>query len=82
MMPHAGDPRFSDLCRGLPVETEEMDPMHATEADLLPAERAQVSNAVTKRVREFAAGRQCARKAMSRLGVSMGPLLNDLHCNS
>jgi len=56
--------------------------MHATEADLLPAERAQVSNAVTKRVREFAAGRQCARKAMSRLGVSMGPLLNDLHCNS
>lgn len=76
--PRPGDPRFSDLCRGLPVEIEEMDPEHATEADLLPAEQAQVSRAVTKRVREFAAGRLCARKAMSRLGVNAGPLLNDM----
>lgn len=38
-------------------------------APLLAPEQACVANAVEKRVREFTAGRACARKALARLGV-------------
>jgi 4'-phosphopantetheinyl transferase EntD len=43
--------------------------------DLFPAERELVARAVDKRVREFAAGRLCARAGMSALGLSAAPLL-------
>jgi 4'-phosphopantetheinyl transferase EntD len=36
---------------------------------LYPSEAAQVSRAVPKRVREFAAGRACARRALGELGI-------------
>jgi 4'-phosphopantetheinyl transferase EntD len=51
-------------------ETEE----EVEASDLLPAERAVVANAVPKRVKEFAAGRRCAREAIGRLGVSVTDL--------
>lgn len=37
---------------------------------LYPVERAAVANAVPKRVREFAAGRNCARRALASLGAA------------
>jgi 4'-phosphopantetheinyl transferase EntD len=37
---------------------------------LLPAEAASLGRAVPKRVREFAAGRACARRALSELGIA------------
>jgi len=42
---------------------------------LFPAERESVRRAVDKRVREFAAGRMCARHAMAQLGFPESPLL-------
>jgi phosphopantetheine--protein transferase-like protein len=45
------------------------------EYELYPEERVSIQNAVAKRQREFGAGRQCARKAMARLGIKDGPLL-------
>lgn len=47
----------------------------ASPADLLPSERECVAYAVEKRVREFAAGRLCARAALSALGHELVPLL-------
>jgi 4'-phosphopantetheinyl transferase EntD len=44
-------------------------------APLHPSEAACVERAVDKRVREFAAGRSCARRALSALGVSAFPLV-------
>ncbi len=43
-------------------------------ADLLPPEIHHVERAVPKRVREFAAGRVCARSALAELGVHDFPL--------
>ncbi|MGW9171353.1 4'-phosphopantetheinyl transferase family protein [Streptomyces decoyicus] len=44
-------------------------------AALLPEEEPLVSRAVDKRVREFAAGRWCARRAMAGLGAPPVPIL-------
>lgn len=44
------------------------------ETGLLPEEVPFVKGAVAKRVREFTAGRNCAREAMRRLGLSPGPI--------
>jgi 4'-phosphopantetheinyl transferase EntD len=49
----------------------------ATPEFLLPDERLQVANAVPKRVREFAAGRLCARAALAELGVFNHPLTSN-----
>lgn len=43
--------------------------------DLLPAEREYIAKAVPPRVREFAAGRRCARAALAALGFEPGPVL-------
>lgn len=43
---------------------------------LLPAERECVAHAVDKRVREFAAGRVCARAGFAALGFEPTPLLS------
>jgi 4'-phosphopantetheinyl transferase EntD len=42
---------------------------------LFPEEEAMMARAVDKRRREFATGRDCARRALGRLGVTAGPLL-------
>jgi 4'-phosphopantetheinyl transferase EntD len=42
---------------------------------LFPEELQQVRNAVPSRIAEFAAGRWCARQALSTLGVAPAPLL-------
>jgi 4'-phosphopantetheinyl transferase EntD len=42
---------------------------------LLPEERAGREHWIAKRQREFAAGRQCARQALQRLGAAHGPLV-------
>lgn len=39
------------------------------EGDLLPPELGAVARAVPKRVREFTAGRMCARRALAELGI-------------
>lgn len=44
-------------------------------APLLPAEEALVARAVEARRRELALGRQCARRALARLGATSGPIL-------
>jgi 4'-phosphopantetheinyl transferase EntD len=44
-------------------------------APLFPEEEALVSRAVDRRRQEFAAGRGCARSALSALGVPPGPIL-------
>lgn len=43
---------------------------------LFPEEAALVERAVEKRRREFAKGRECARRALERLGVSGFPILS------
>ncbi len=43
----------------------------APDVQLFPEEEASVQRAVEKRRREFIAGRACARRALSRLGVSV-----------
>lgn len=43
---------------------------------LYPREATAIAHATPKRRREFAAGRWCARRALARLGVAPGPLLN------
>ncbi len=45
-------------------------------ATLFAAELAQLHGSVTGRVREFATARSCARRALSRFGVPLAPLLN------
>jgi 4'-phosphopantetheinyl transferase EntD len=44
-------------------------------AELFPAEAALLARAVEKRRTEFTAGRVCARRALSRLGIAPTPLL-------
>jgi 4'-phosphopantetheinyl transferase EntD len=44
------------------------------EGPLHPEEETSIRNAVPKRRREFAAGRNCARRALARLGVEDRPL--------
>lgn len=46
---------------------------------LHPLERALVERAVSKRRHEFAAGRACAHRALTRLQVAPGPILSDRH---
>jgi 4'-phosphopantetheinyl transferase EntD len=66
---------FKQLFEG-DVIAEEVDPT-STLDELLPDEFALVERAVDKRVREFRAGRQCAHRALARLGQPLAPLLND-----
>ncbi|MFV8749366.1 4'-phosphopantetheinyl transferase family protein [Nannocystaceae bacterium ST9] len=66
---------FQELLEG-EVIAEEVDPAGPLD-ELLPDERAQVERAVDKRVRDFRAGRQCAHRALGRLGEPLVPLLND-----
>lgn len=49
------------------------------DAELFPEEAALIENAVETRQREFATGRHCARRALSRLGVPAVPLLSGPH---
>lgn len=44
------------------------------EPELFAAEREAVGRAVPKRRREFATGRECAHRALERLGLSAGPI--------
>lgn len=44
-------------------------------ADLLPGEAVYVAKAVPKRINEFAAGRDCARRALATFGISGAVLL-------
>ncbi|MDQ6742923.1 MAG: 4'-phosphopantetheinyl transferase superfamily protein [Candidatus Dormibacteraeota bacterium] len=46
------------------------------ESEPLPEEARQVARAVSRRQREYAAGRACARLALGRLGLPVGPLLS------
>jgi 4'-phosphopantetheinyl transferase EntD len=46
----------------------------AEESTLFPEERQIVAKAVEGRRREFATGRDCARRALERLGVPPGPI--------
>jgi 4'-phosphopantetheinyl transferase EntD len=65
---------FSDLLPADTVVVEATPPMW--ESGLLPEEAACVQRAVPRRVREFTAGRNCARQALERLGhVPASPLL-------
>lgn len=45
-------------------------------AQLFPIEREGKDRWAEKRIREFAAGRQCARDALQRLGIAPAPLLS------
>jgi 4'-phosphopantetheinyl transferase EntD len=56
------------------VVTEECDLQGPAEA-MYPEEAAHVERAVERRRREFAIGRQCARRALARLGITGLPLL-------
>ncbi|MCS0599903.1 4'-phosphopantetheinyl transferase superfamily protein [Streptomyces sp. LP11] len=56
------------------VEAHRDDPLWDT--PLYPAEEALVARAVTKRRREFAAVRGCARRAMEKLGVPAQAVLS------
>lgn len=72
-----GNPGCDNLLDGLfpeEVVTEAGNPGDM-EGDIYPEEQACVRNAVPKRKREFAAGRICARRALTRLGVAGSPLL-------
>lgn len=51
--------------------TEEM-----WDGDLYPEERDAIRSAIPKRRREYTAGRLCARRALSRLGIERFPLLS------
>jgi 4'-phosphopantetheinyl transferase EntD len=56
------------------VEAHSDDPLW--DAPLYPEEEALVQRAVTKRRREFAAVRGCARRAMEKLGVPAQPVVS------
>jgi len=56
------------------VITVEADPTLLRES-LYPEEEEYVKNAVPKRRREFAAGRFCARRALTKFGIKNFPLL-------
>jgi enterobactin synthetase component D / holo-[acyl-carrier protein] synthase len=66
-----------DLLFSSEVVTVSVDPQSENWDALFPEERAQVRRAVAKRQREFAAGRTCARQALSQLGIPARPLIND-----
>jgi len=51
----------------------------ATDDDLHPEERAAIAKAVDSRRAEFAAVRRCARTALTRIGVTPGPILPGGH---
>jgi 4'-phosphopantetheinyl transferase EntD len=55
------------------VEVATADPAEAVGA-LFPEEEAAVVRAIEKRKREFLAGRQCARKALTQLGADAGAI--------
>lgn len=59
------------------IEFESIDPSTVSLNDIDPRERALVANAVETRQREFAAGRVCARRALSRFDAPEAPLLAD-----
>ncbi len=63
---------FAELFSGGVVAAELRAPGDARL--LLPAEAQSVAHAVPKRVQEFAAGRQCARRAMAEFGLSLQPV--------
>jgi 4'-phosphopantetheinyl transferase EntD len=44
-------------------------------ANLFPEERATLTRAVPRRIREFATGRECARQAMAKLGYPPAPIV-------
>lgn len=63
---------------------EEILPSHVASATvfgdedtggLWPSEALLMSRAVDSRVREFANGRSCARRALSKIGIKAGPIL-------
>ncbi|WP_411851385.1 4'-phosphopantetheinyl transferase family protein [Stenotrophomonas sp. LGBM10] len=54
-----------------------MPPLLADPGRLLPLERAQVANAVDKRQREYAAGRQLFRQLLAGRAEAAAPLIND-----
>ena len=56
------------------VVTEEADLM-LIQGILYPEEEAYMTNAVSKRRREFTAGRLCARRALVRFGIKNFPIL-------
>jgi 4'-phosphopantetheinyl transferase EntD len=58
---------FDGLLPAAAVVVEATSPMW--EAGLWPEEQAHVARAVEKRVREFTAGRNCARQALESLGI-------------
>lgn len=58
------------------VVTEEIDP-HSVKGCLYPEEEIFVRNAVAKRRMEFRAGRVCARRALSRLGIRDFPIVTN-----
>lgn len=66
-------PALADLFPPGAVATVLLEPGDL--AALLPAEAACLKRAVTKRLREFAAGRQCAHRALEELGIRDFPLL-------
>ena len=61
------------------VVFEEANPANVSLADIDPAERTVVANAIEYRQRQFAAGRLCARRALARLGIAPEPLVPDQH---
>lgn len=68
-------PRYFDWldAEGLALyETELTDPL----SDLFPDERIGLERAVPKRVREFTAGRHCARLCLRELGFAPGAILS------
>ena len=57
------------------VAVVECDPRTVATSELLPAERRALGEAVEKRVREYAAGRACARSALAELGCNPVPAI-------
>ncbi|MFJ4682209.1 4'-phosphopantetheinyl transferase [Streptomyces sp. NPDC088789] len=66
---------IGDLLPGSVVSVETFGPDDDAEAALYPQEAALVARSVTKRRREFATVRVCARRAMDKLGVPPQPVL-------
>jgi 4'-phosphopantetheinyl transferase EntD len=64
---------IAEILPGTVVAVEAGDDVRAVV--LFPEEEAMMARAVEKRRREFATGRDCARRALERLGVSAGPIL-------
>ena len=71
-MPVELSPALTDLFPPGAVATVLLEPGDL--AALLPAEAACLKRPVTKRLREFAAGRQCAHRALEELGIRDVPV--------